>query len=117
MVRIHSGLHPLKHRRAGFNEGVCEAQGCILVFEDGNVEGPVGTLPDYIYEGALKFGTEDRPNMIRLPCQVIGIPVVLTLSLADDYRKIVVAGSKLSVQLEGEVRLVEQFQPLCQKRK
>ena len=89
----------------GFDDGVCEAQDCVLIFEQGDVEGDVGTLPACIYEGALKVGTEDYPNMVSLPCNQAGSPIVLTLRLADDYRKIVVSGSRFSAQLKGEVEV------------
>lgn len=76
-----------------------------LKFEGMTTEGEVGKLPADIYDGSLMVGADIR-DTFRFPA-VVTEPVRLSMTFRYDARVIVVFGSGLSIESEGEFRFVE----------
>jgi len=70
------------------------------------MQGALGDLPSYIYEGSLIVGAAMQDNILRFPA-VYTEPVRLSMMLSDDARVVVVSGNGLSVEPEGDFRYVE----------
>jgi len=70
------------------------------------VDGEVGDLPASIYEGSLAIGTSVQNNMLLFPA-AYSDNVRLRLMLSEDARVIVVSGTGVSIEPEGEFRFVE----------
>jgi hypothetical protein len=70
------------------------------------VNGEVGDLPASIYGGSLTIGTSIQDGLIPFPA-AHSEAVRLRLMLSDDARVIVVSGTKISIEPEGEFRFVE----------
>jgi hypothetical protein len=70
------------------------------------VEGDVGDLPAYIYEGSLTVEAVVQDNMVPFPAVYSG-PVRLSLMLSDDARVVTIAGAGISIEPEGEFRFIE----------
>lgn len=100
------------HRSVGLpgtDDGFGEAQDCTLVFSFGRIEGEIGELPTYVYSGELCICEALYQNLIDLPIDMRDAPVVLTLFLAHDNRKVEVLGRGLVIHLDGEARYVEEY--------
>jgi len=63
-------------------------------------------LPASIYEGSLAIGTSVQNNMLLFPA-AYSDNVRLRLMLSEDARVIVVSGTGVSIEPEGEFRFVE----------
>jgi len=72
------------------------------------VEGEVGNLPADIYEGSIKFEQTVQDNIVPFPAAYSG-PLQMTMMLSPDARVVVVGGSGISIEAEGEFRFVEHF--------
>jgi hypothetical protein len=70
------------------------------------IQGILGDLPAYVYEGSLIAGADMQDNILRFPA-LYKEPVRLRMMLSDDARVIVVSGNGLSIEPEGEFRFVE----------
>ncbi len=70
------------------------------------VQGDVGNLPAYIYEGSLAVGTSTHDNMIAFPATSSEV-VRLSLMLSDDARVIVISGTAVVIQPEGPFQFIE----------
>jgi hypothetical protein len=70
------------------------------------VEGNVGELPAYVYDGSLTVGASVQDNMIPFPASYRET-VHLRMMLSSDARVILVSGSEMSIEVEGEFRFVE----------
>jgi hypothetical protein len=70
------------------------------------VEGEFGDLPACIFEGSLNFEGSVQDNMLPFPA-TYSEPARISMMLSPDARIVVVAGSEISIQAEGEFRFVE----------
>jgi hypothetical protein len=70
------------------------------------VEGEVGDLPAYIYEGSLTIGTTIQDNLIPFPAEY-SEAVRLTMMLSDDARIVVISGIGAMIETEGPFQFVE----------
>jgi hypothetical protein len=70
------------------------------------MEGVLGDLPAWIYEGSLIVGADTQANIVRLPAGYME-PFRLSMTLADDARVVVVSGKELSIDPEAEFKFVE----------
>ena len=70
------------------------------------VDGEVGELPAYIYEGSLTVGTSLQDNWIPFPASY-SESIRLSLMLSDDARVVIISGTGISIEPEGEFRFVE----------
>lgn len=99
------------HRAEG-EPGVAPGQGGVqrirMKLEGMCVEGHVGELPANVYEGSLTVGDYLQDNMVPFPA-VYSEPVCLRMMLSDDARVIAVSAKKLSIEIEGEFRYLEEF--------
>lgn len=77
-----------------------------LTFEGISIDGTLGELPAYIYEGSLLIGTEIQDNILQFPA-VYTESVRLSMMLSDDARTVVVAAGGLSIAIESDFRFVE----------
>ena len=97
------------HRSEGV-PGVAPGEGGVqrirIRIEAMTVEGDVGNLPAYIYEGSLTIGTSIQDNMVSFPA-AYSEAVRLRLMLSDDARVIVISGTGAAIEPEGEFRFVE----------
>jgi hypothetical protein len=104
-------LNAYVHRTDG-EPGVAPAEGGIqpirIRFEEMTVEGEVGDLPTYIFEGSIKFGQNIQDNIVPFPAAYSG-PVRMSVMLSPDARVVIVAGSGSSIEAEGEFKFVEHF--------
>src|ERR1700679_93737 len=64
-------------------------------FDGVSVDGEVGDLPAYIYEGSLVIGESVQENMVQFPMKSSDA-VRLSMMISEDARVIVVAGIGLS---------------------
>lgn len=69
------------------------------------MQGDVGGLPADIYEGTVLVGA-DMQNIVGFPT-AYSEPVRLSMTLSPDARVVVLSGSGLSVEPEGEFRFIE----------
>jgi hypothetical protein len=79
------------------------------------IQGTVGRLPAYIYEGSLVIGTSIQDNIVRFPA-AYAVPVRLSMMLSDDARVVAVCGDGLSIEPEGAFRFVEPVDFSSQER-
>jgi hypothetical protein len=97
------------HRTDG-EPGVAPGEGGVqrirMKVDGMTVEGEVGELPAYVYEGSLTFGPSIQDNMVPFPA-AYSEPVRLSMMLSDDARVIVISGKGISIEVEGEFRFVE----------
>jgi len=70
------------------------------------LEGVVGDLPAWIYEGSLTVGADVQDNIVRFPA-IYADSFRLSMMLADDARVVVVSGKGLSIEPESEFEFVE----------
>jgi hypothetical protein len=77
-----------------------------LAVENMVVEGIVGSLPAYIYEGSLKVGKADFDNLIELSSSYADL-VRFKMMLSEDARVVVVSGTKMTLLVESPFRYVE----------
>jgi hypothetical protein len=99
------------HRSDG-EPGVASGEGGIqrirFRFDGMSVDGEVGDLPAYIYEGSLVLDKSVQENMVQFP-MTTSEAVRLSMMLAEDARVIIVSGIGLSIESEGKFRFVEPF--------
>ena len=81
-----------------------------LTISDIKVEGAIGELPTYIYEGSLSVGKEVQDNIVTFPAKHHGI-IRLYMMLAPDARIITVTGTSVTITSESEFCFVETFSP------
>jgi hypothetical protein len=97
------------HRTAG-EPGVSPGEGGVqrirMKIDAMSVEGDVGTLPSYVYEGSLTVGKSVQSNMVPFPASYPET-VRLSMMLSDDARVILVSGKKISIEIEGEFKFIE----------
>jgi hypothetical protein len=97
------------HRTSG-EPGVSPGEGGVqrirIKISAMTIQGDVGMLPAYVYEGSLTVGSSVQNNMVPFPASYPGT-AVLSMMLSDDARIIVVSGGKVSIEAEGEFRFVE----------
>jgi len=98
------------HRSEGV-PGVAPGEGGVqrirIRMEAMKVEGDVGNLPAYIYEGSLTIGTSIQDNMVSFFPAAYSEAVRLRLMLSDDARVIVVSGTGAAIEPEGAFQFVE----------
>jgi hypothetical protein len=90
----------------GISPGDGGVQRIRIKVEGMTIEGEVGALPAYVYEGSLVVGADTQDNMIPFPV-VYTEPVRLSMMLGDDARVVVASGKGLSIEPESEFRFVE----------
>jgi hypothetical protein len=97
------------HRTVG-EPGISPGEGGVqrirMKFSAMAIEGNVGLLPSYVYEGSLTIGSTVLNNIVPFPtssCET----ALLCMRLSDDARVVVVSGSTISIETESEFRLVE----------
>jgi hypothetical protein len=99
------------HRTEG-EPGVTSGEGGVqrirIRVEGMTVEGEVGSLPADIFEGSVKFAQTTHDNIVPFPASY-SEPVRLSMMLSPDARIVVVAGTGISFEAEGEFRFVENF--------
>jgi len=97
------------HRTAG-EPGVSPGEGGVqrirMKMDAMTVEGDVGVLPAYVYEGSLTVGNSVQDNMVPFPA-AYPETVRLSMMLSDDARVILVSGKEISIEVEGEFRFIE----------
>jgi hypothetical protein len=96
--------------RPGWEEGEGGIQRVRVVFENITIDGMVGSLPAYIYEGSLEIGDVVFDNLIELPASYAGA-VRLKVMLSEDARILVVSGTAATILAESEFRCVGPFTP------
>jgi hypothetical protein len=98
--------------RADGEPGVVSGEGGVQRIRIGvqgmTVEGEVGDLPAWIFEGSIGFGKSVQDNMVPFPA-AYSEPARISMTLSPDARVVVVAGSAISIEAEGEFRFVEYF--------
>lgn len=94
----------------GVDPGEGGSQRIRIRIEAMTVEGEIGQLPADIYEGSLTIGSVIQENMIPFPA-TYSDPVRLTLMLSIDARVIVLSGTGLAIESEGEFQYIEEFHP------
>ena len=92
----------------GWSAGEGGTQRIRVLIEDMVVEGELGELPAYIYEGSLTVGGSTQDNMVPFPSAYTDI-VRLSMMLSENARVVIVSGSGVSIQPEGEFTFVEHF--------
>jgi hypothetical protein len=104
-------LDAYAHRTNG-EPGVDPGEGGVqrirIRVEEMAVEGEVGNLPAYILEGSVKFEQTIQDNIVPFPAAYFG-RVRMSMILSPDARVVVVAGTGISFEAEGEFRFVENF--------
>jgi hypothetical protein len=97
------------HRTNG-EPGVAPGEGGVqrirMKVEAMTVEGQVGELPSYLFEGSLTIGTSIQDNIVPFPA-VYSEGIRLSMTLSPDARVVVVYGNGLSIEAEAEFRFVE----------
>lgn len=73
-----------------------------------SVNGELGSLPSDIFEGSLTIGTSLQENMVPFPASYSAV-FNLRMMLADDARVVVISGTRLSIEPEGQFTFVEDF--------
>lgn len=96
--------------RPGWEAGEGGMQRVRFLFENMRIDGAVGSLPAYIYEGSLESGNAVFDNLIEIPASYAGT-AHFKIMISDDARTLVISGTKLDVLMESEFRYVEQFFP------
>lgn len=90
--------------------GVAPGEGGVqrvrINLETMKIDGEVGDLPAYIYEGSITIGSSIQDNLIPFPASY-SESARLSMMLSEDARVVVVSGSQLSIEPEGEFRFVE----------
>jgi hypothetical protein len=77
---------------------------------DMTIEGEVGELPSYLYDGSLAVGTAIQDNIVPLPA-IHSEPIRLSMTLSEDARVLTLSGSSATIAPEGEFQYVERFKP------
>lgn len=77
-----------------------------IKIEDVSIDGIVGDLPAYIYEGSLTVGTDGQDNIVRFPA-AYAESIRLSMMLSDDARVVIISGHGLSIEPEGEFIFIE----------
>jgi hypothetical protein len=99
------------HRSEG-EPGVAPGEGGIqrirINVDSMSVNGEVGSLPADIFEGSLKIGTSIQDNMVPFPASY-SEAFSLSMMIANDARVVVVSGTRLSIEPEGQFAFVEYF--------
>jgi hypothetical protein len=72
------------------------------------INGELGSLPADIFEGSLTIGASFQDNMVPFPASYSG-DFSLSIMLADDARVVVISGTRLSIEPEGQFTFVEDF--------
>jgi hypothetical protein len=96
--------------RPGWEAGEGGIQRVRMIFENMTVEGVIGNLPAYIYEGSLTTGDAVLDNMIEFPGSYPG-KASFKVVLSEDARILTVSGTKMTLVVETEFRYVERFSP------
>jgi hypothetical protein len=92
----------------GVDDGIGSIQNVVISLEEGSVTGDLGGLPSDIFDGEFVVGHQVFPNVIALPCDILG-SVRLTLLLSPDNRKVVIFGKRITIRFEGRASYVEEF--------
>ena len=95
----------------GVDDGTGWVQDVVIDFQDGKLTGDLGNLPARIFDGELHIGSQIFPNMISLPCDIVG-PILLTLFVSPDNRRLVLFGDSMVVRPKEEAKYVEDFSRL-----
>lgn len=96
--------------RPGWEKGEGGVQRVRLAFENMTIDGVVGSLPAYIYEGSLTTDDAIFDNLITLPASYGGA-VCLKVMLSEDAKILTVSGMNVTLLSESEFRYVETFSP------
>ena len=96
--------------RPGCEAGEGGIQRVRMIFENMKVDGLIGDLPAYIYEGSLTTGDAVLDNMIERPGSFPG-EASFKVMLSEDARILTVSGTKMTLVVETEFRYVERFNP------
>lgn len=96
--------------RPGWDAGEGGIQRVRLTFQNMAVDGLIGNLPAYIYEGSLTTGDAVLDNLIELPANYPK-ESIFKIMLSEDARVLTVSGSKVTVLEESRFRYVEVFNP------
>ncbi len=101
------------HRTSG-EPGAVAGEGGIqrirIKVEGMTVQGEIGQLPAYIYEGSLTIGASVQDNMVPFPAAYTDT-VFLSMMLSEDARVLTVVGCGVSIEPESSFRFVEEFEP------
>ena len=73
------------------------------------IDGEIGNLPAYIYEGSLVVGTSIQDNLVPFPAKYSEV-VCLKLMFSGDAQVISVSGTGMSIEPEGVFQYVESIQ-------
>ena len=106
-------LNAIVHRsegEPGFSPSDSGVQRVRLEIAAMRVDGDVGPLPAYIYEGSLSIEDAIHDNVIAFPMRTNG-RTKLTVVLSDDARTVCVSGTGIAISAEGEFRFIERFVP------
>ena len=96
--------------KPGWEAGEGGIQRVRMIFENMTVEGVIGNLPAYIYEGSLTTGDVVLDNMIELAGSYPA-KASFKVMLSEDARILIVSGTKMTLVVETEFRYVERFSP------
>ena len=92
----------------GVDDGIGSVQNVVISLEEGSITGDVGGLPRDIFDGQFVVGHQAFPNVIALPCDIVG-SVRLTVFLSPDNRKVVIIGKRITIRFEGQASYDEEF--------
>ena len=77
-----------------------------MKIEDAKIEGRIGELPTYLYEGCLTVGSALQENMIPFPAEY-SAATCLRMMFAEDARIVIIRGTGISIEAEGLFKFVE----------
>lgn len=105
-------LRAYVHRTTG-EPGISPGDGGVqqvkITMEGMAIEGTVGELPTYIFEGSLMVGESLQDNMVPFPAEY-SLPVCLKMMLSKDARVVAVSGNAAAISAEGQFEYVEDFE-------
>jgi hypothetical protein len=77
-----------------------------LKIDNAIIEGTIGELPTYLYEGSLTVGSALEEYMIPFPAEH-SVEIRLRMMFAEDARVVIIHGSGISIEAEGPFKFVE----------
>jgi hypothetical protein len=96
--------------RAGIDSGTGWVQEVLMIFPEASINGSFPNWPCDIMDGELFISGERHANSIPVPLQVTGLTELRLI--CDSNHTVTVTGRGLKLELVGEPRYVEDFEPI-----
>jgi hypothetical protein len=109
--RIRLSLEAYIHKSKGVpgvDPGSVWTQNVVLTIENASVERPPEKLPWDLTDGTLQIDHKLMRNMIPIPLDCHS-DVICTLQDQQSAEKIIVRGTRISLELLGEAKYIEEF--------